>query len=140
MKDVFRGPKQGTAGDRIAALLCKAGPMEYRGIVQTLTKQGMSPNTVRNTLRHMHENNWLKMNGKKHEPVLKVLQQYSAAPADSEVTKAPKLPTYRPLQAKNIPSLDPLLVGRFRTDICFKNGSIGFQAGYSTSGGLTVFG
>jgi len=114
--------------------------MEYRGIIQTMTKQGMCPKTVRNTLRHMRENGWLKMNEKKYEPVLMVLQQYGAAPADPEVTKAPMLPTSRPLQAKNIPSLDPLLVGRFRTDICFKNGSIGFQAGYSTSGGLTVFG
>lgn len=138
MKDSFRGPQRGTAGDKIAELLCKAGQMEFRAVVESMSLRGMAQKTVKNTLRHMVENGWLKSVDRMYVPVLKVLQQYGAAPADPEVIQIAARQTFKPLQTKNIPSLNPLLKDRFRTDVEFKNGSINFQVGYIPTSGVRV--
>lgn len=132
-------PKQGTATYKIAEILCKVGPKKYEEIAVCMSAYWMSNKALTRALIRMKEHGWLNYKDKTYSLTSEVLQFFGVEKAP-EVVPPRTSSEKRSLSSQYIPSLNPLLAGRFRTDVEFKNGSVGFYAGYSTSGGLSVRG
>ena len=121
----FVAPKQGTAAYKIAELLCKTGKLTYTEILDVMKGRAMKENTICNALEHMRNMGLANVTDKQYE-VTFALRQWFGIDEPKEVAPTRTASVFRPLQAKNIPSLNPLLQGRFRTDIEFKTGSTDF--------------
>jgi hypothetical protein len=137
MKVEYKVPKVGTMIYRISEMLCRSGPKTYGEIVDIMSGFGLSQKMVHNALARMRADSWIVYESKKYYPPAHILEFFGVEQC-TESVQPRTAPEKRPLSTKYIPSLNPLLQGRFRTDVGFKNGSVGFSIGYAVAGGLPV--
>lgn len=128
-------PKKESVAYKIAEMICKVGQKEFAEIVDIMVETGMDRKTVRVALTRMRKEGWVSVEDKKYSPSSHVGQHFGIE-QPAEVFQPRAVSEKRSLSPQYIPCMNPLLKGRFRTDISFKNGSIYFNVGYSATGGL----
>jgi hypothetical protein len=105
MQVEFKPPKKGTASDKIAELLCKAGILDFSAIAEAMCAQGMKREVVTKTLTYMKTNMWVDCHEKKYE-LSTVLRRFyemtePVQPYVGEIVQPREIPKFRPIQPKN---------------------------------------
>lgn len=130
-------PKKDSLRDRVCRAVLKYGPMHMDQIFETF--KGERSNAVKETVFHLKFFGALKEANGDYSLAEYIRCHYTGEemPKVEPVIPAPSVRAFKPWTGKYDP-LNGLRREEIRRDVGFKNGSVGFSAGYVITGGVPV--